>query len=110
MQAAVLAGLVAIVSGPARAQTNVLTPAEARAAKAAFKAIDTDNWKRARRLTARITDPLVVKVIRWLDFTRPNTDASFRHRGLHCRQSGLALPKDPAAPGRGGHGRQDPHR
>ena len=33
-----------------------------------------------------------------------------RHRGLHCRQSGLALPKDPAAPGRGVHGRQDPYR
>ncbi|MCH8213510.1 MAG: lytic transglycosylase domain-containing protein [Proteobacteria bacterium] len=78
MQVAVLVGLVVILPGLAQARTDVLTPAEARAAKAAFKAIDRDNWKRARRLTARITDPLVVKIIRWLDFTRQNTDASFR--------------------------------
>ncbi len=78
MQAAVLVGLVVILSGPAQAHTDVLTPAETRAAKAVFKAIDGDDWKRARRLTARISDPLVVKIIRWLDFTRPNIDASFR--------------------------------
>lgn len=78
MQAAVLVGLVVIVPGPAQARTDVLTPADARAAKAVFKAIDRDKWKRARRLTGRIADPLVVKIIHWLDFTRPNTDASFR--------------------------------
>ena len=74
IQVAVLVGLVVILPGPAQARADVLMPAEARAdvlmpaearaATAAFKAIDRDNWKRAQRPTARITDPLVVKIIR----------------------------------------------
>ncbi len=78
MQAAALVGLVVILPWATAARADVLTPADARVAKAAFKAIDRDNWKRVRRLTAGIKDPLVVKIIRWLDFTRPKTDASFR--------------------------------
>ncbi len=68
-----------------------LVPIQARAAdsaglsakdialyKQAFAAADKDRWKDARRFGARAKDPLLGKVIVWLDLTRPGPGRDFK--------------------------------
>ena len=62
---------------PSPAGADILSAADARAGKAAFEAIDKDRWKTVRRLTARIKDPTLAKVLRGFEFARPDTKASF---------------------------------
>ena len=56
---------------------EVLSPSDVRAVKAAFAAAKADKWKKARRLVASVKDPAPAKILRWFDFTRVGTDASF---------------------------------
>ncbi len=46
--------------------------------KQAFAAVDKDRWKEARRLAARAKDPLLGKVVIWLDLTRPGPGRDFK--------------------------------
>lgn len=45
--------------------------------KSAFRLVDKDRWKEARREAARAKDPLLEKVVIWLDLTRPGPGRSF---------------------------------
>jgi len=46
--------------------------------KRAFAAVDKDRWKEARRLADTAKDPLLAKVIQWLDLTRPGPGRDFK--------------------------------
>lgn len=43
----------------------------------AFKAVEANDWVRARLLSRRADDPLLAKAIQWLDLRRPGTTARF---------------------------------
>lgn len=43
----------------------------------AFRAAARDNWRRAHRLAQRASDPLGVTILRWWDYSRPGSTASF---------------------------------
>lgn len=45
--------------------------------KRVFQAIDKDRWKEARRESERAKDPLLAKVVIWLDLSRPGPGRSF---------------------------------
>lgn len=66
----VVACLVAASAAPL-AETDI------KAARAAFAAIEKNQWKAAHQYAAAAEDPLVAKIIRWIDYTRPETDADF---------------------------------
>jgi soluble lytic murein transglycosylase len=46
--------------------------------KQAFGAADKDRWKEARRIAAKAKDPLLEKVIIWLDLSRPGPGRDFK--------------------------------
>jgi len=46
--------------------------------KQAFAAVDKDRWKEARRLAERAKDPLLAKVVVWLDLSRPGPGRDFK--------------------------------
>ena len=77
-----LAGIAVIVAavlvGGPIARAGVLTDGEARLAKAAFQALESGQWKKARRLADRVHDPVFGRIVRWLDFVRQDTNARFR--------------------------------
>ena len=54
-----------------------LSAADAKYAKAAFRAYDKKHWKTARKNAAKASDPLVGKIIGWLEMTRSGTTAGF---------------------------------
>ncbi|MCW8862730.1 MAG: lytic transglycosylase domain-containing protein [Rhodospirillales bacterium] len=43
----------------------------------AFKEMSKGHWKQALAIATNIADPLPAKILRWMDYTRPGTDASF---------------------------------
>jgi len=45
--------------------------------RAAFAAVHKDRWKEARQLADTATNPLLAKVIQWMDLTRPGPGRSF---------------------------------
>ena len=55
----------------------VLSASDEKHARAAFKAVDRKQWKTARKSAARAKDPLVGKIIGWLDMMQANSTASF---------------------------------
>lgn len=65
------------VAAPLSAAADMLATADAKQAKAAFKAMDKNDWRRVPRYEKRIKDPLAKKLIRWFRYTRPGTRASF---------------------------------
>ncbi|MBK8175323.1 MAG: lytic transglycosylase domain-containing protein [Rhodospirillales bacterium] len=46
-------------------------------ATAAFRASDRGDWSEARSLAASAEDPLVAKLVLWMDATRPQSDVTF---------------------------------
>ncbi|ACI98911.1 lytic transglycosylase domain-containing protein [Rhodospirillum centenum] len=60
---------------PARAE---LTSADVQTYRQAFKAAEQGRFAEARQIADRAREDLPAKVIRWLDLTRPTTDADFR--------------------------------
>ena len=75
--------LLPAVSGapePAEAETP-MPPAIGRADIAlyvdAFRAAARDNWRHAHRLARRADDPLGATILRWWDYSRPGSTASF---------------------------------
>lgn len=79
MGAAVVALIVALgVLGFATGTAaGALSPKDRPAAEAAFKAIQAGDWKAARRLADGAADPLVGKIVRWLDYTRADGGGGF---------------------------------
>ena len=70
-------GLVSI-SGVADAKLLHRKPAAPMTqAAAAIRAADTNQWPEAEALASRSGDPVLQKLIDWLDLARPGTDASF---------------------------------
>jgi soluble lytic murein transglycosylase len=69
----VAAGLAALPA--ARAQD--LSDADKAAAVAAITAARSGDWNGAYAAAGRSTDPLPVKIVRWLDFTRANAAGRF---------------------------------
>ncbi len=67
---------MAVLTAPA-AVAGLLTAEDDRLSKFAFQAADAEKWSEVRRLAGRIKDPLAVKIFRWLDSSRPGTEASF---------------------------------
>jgi soluble lytic murein transglycosylase len=73
-----LALLFLIAGGrPAHADEAGLSAKDINIYKRAFQAIDKDRWKEARREIERAKDPLLAKVVIWLDLTRPGPGRSF---------------------------------
>jgi soluble lytic murein transglycosylase len=70
----VCAFLVASATG-ARAQ--LMNATDVTLAKAAFQAIAAGKWKEAELAAASVRDPLFAKIVRWIDYERPDTRASF---------------------------------
>jgi soluble lytic murein transglycosylase len=68
-----LAGLVR----PGLADGVNLSAHDKKLYQQAFQAIEKDRWKEARRLADLAKDPLLGKVIQWLDLTRPGPGRSF---------------------------------
>ena len=56
---------------PAVSQVDIAVYAEA------FRSAARKEWRRAHRLARRASDPLGVTILRWWDYTRPHTYASF---------------------------------
>ena len=58
-------------------RADVLTKADAKRPTAAFHAADAGQWKKAHGLAARINDPLVGSILRWIELTKGGSGASF---------------------------------
>ncbi|MBE0531644.1 MAG: lytic transglycosylase domain-containing protein [Rhodospirillales bacterium] len=69
--------IVTAVAGLAAASAAPLSASDFKAAKSAFTSIEKNQWKSAHQHAAEATDPLVAKIVRWFDYTRPETDADF---------------------------------
>ena len=74
--------LPAVSGAPARAATDPpMPPAVGRADidlyVDAFRAAARDNWRRAHNLARRANDPLGATILRWWDYSRPGSTASF---------------------------------
>lgn len=75
------AGLIATITLLGAARPGIaeegLSTKDKRLYEEAFRAIDKDRWKEARRLADMAKEPLPGKVIRWLDLSRPGPGRSF---------------------------------
>jgi len=72
-----IAGLALLgVARPGIADDGISTK-DKRLYEEAFRAIEKDRWKEARRLADMAKEPLPGKVIRWLDLSRPGPGRSF---------------------------------
>ena len=74
--------LPAVSDAPAQAETDTpMPPAVSRADIAlyvdAFRAAVRDNWRHAHRLARRASDPLGATILRWWDYSRSGSTASF---------------------------------
>lgn len=70
---------LALVLGAAqpRADESGLSTKDIEIYKSAFRLVDKDRWKEARREAHRAKDPLLEKVVIWLDLSRPGPGRSF---------------------------------
>lgn len=66
-----------LLAAAARADEAGLSTKDQNIYKYAFSAIEKDRWKEARREAARAKDPLLEKVVIWLDLTRPGPGRDF---------------------------------
>ena len=76
---AILAFALAI--SPSVSKADVLRPADEKIARTAFKAAQAGEWKKARRLIAKVRHPLPAKILRWMDFRRIGTSVKFEDVG-----------------------------
>jgi soluble lytic murein transglycosylase len=73
--------LAAFAAGPrpaVAADSAGLSAKDIATYKQAFAAAGKDRWKEARRLADRAKDPLLAKVIQWLDLSRPGPGRDFK--------------------------------
>src|SRR5215813_12594435 len=74
----IAAAAFCIAHRPAVAESSGLSTNDIVIYKQAFKAVDKDRWKDARRIADTAKDPLLAKVIQWLDLTRPGPGRDFK--------------------------------
>ena len=67
--------VVVCVARAGEARADVLTPADAKHAAAAFQAADTGQWNNALGLATRVADPLVASIVRWIKLTADGSGA-----------------------------------
>lgn len=67
----------AMPAAPAFAQGELVTKADAKAARDVFKAIERNRFKDALRLTRKVKNPDVVRVLMWSYITARRTPAKF---------------------------------
>src|SRR5262245_41555697 len=70
-----LLGASAVLSSPASAAA--LSGSDRLTYQAAFKAVQDEKWPEAVAFAARASDPLLAKVILWMDLMRPNSGHLF---------------------------------
>jgi soluble lytic murein transglycosylase len=58
-------------------EAHGISTAEARLATKIFSDIDDDRWTAARKLSAGVHDPVLAKLVQWLDLLRPQSGHSF---------------------------------
>ena len=75
---ALIAATVLCTQKRAFAEGSGLSSTDIMVYKRAFAAADKDRWKEARRQAATAKDPLLAKVIQWLDLTRPGPGRDFK--------------------------------
>jgi len=68
---------LALAALPAPVHAKQVSDADAKAAKAVFKAIDRNRFKDALKLTRRVKNPDLVRVLVWNYLTAANTPAKF---------------------------------
>jgi soluble lytic murein transglycosylase len=78
VSALVLALMVFCGAAAARPAHKPAHAAPLTAAAAAIQAADQNRWPEAEEIAARSGDPVLQKLIDWLDMERPGTDASFQ--------------------------------
>ncbi len=67
-----------LIAAPMRpAGADPLSAPDAAAFRAAFEAVSLSAWDTARQLAARAREPVLVKIILWLDLQREDGSASF---------------------------------
>jgi soluble lytic murein transglycosylase len=71
-----LTAFVVLAAGPAMAAEK-LSGRDAQIYAEAFAAVDKEQWVKARQIAARAKNPLLAKVIQWLDLTQPGPGRSF---------------------------------
>ncbi|MBF0561501.1 MAG: lytic transglycosylase domain-containing protein [Alphaproteobacteria bacterium] len=69
--------VVFALSGAVPAHASLLSDSDQSIYREAFKAADEDRWSRAHALTSGAHNHLLAKVLRWMDFVRPRSGASF---------------------------------
>jgi soluble lytic murein transglycosylase len=71
-------GLIPPVLAPATPARAEVSAGETAAARQALKAADDGKLDEARRLAKRVGDPLLTKLISWIDLARPDSGADFQ--------------------------------
>ncbi len=80
---AVLLAVLTLMAAPAQAKLHlphrkpVAAKPSGTVAAQAIRAADGNRWSEAHDIAARSGDPILVKLIEWLDCARPGTDAGF---------------------------------
>ncbi|WP_374382907.1 lytic transglycosylase domain-containing protein [Dongia sp.] len=77
--------LLGVFASVSRADEPSLTARDKKLYQQAFKAIEKDRWKEARRLADDAQDETLAKVIRWLDLTRPGPGRDFNEMTLFLK-------------------------
>ena len=62
---------------PSASAGEFISDTDTKHAKAAFKAVKAAKWKTVSHIARRIQDPDLVNILKWIDYTRPGTKASF---------------------------------
>ena len=73
----ILALFVLFCFGAFRAQAEALSEADLQATRAALAAAQGGDWSRAYADVASISDPLPLKIVRWMDYSRPGAPGRF---------------------------------
>lgn len=76
------------LAGPALADPPApLTPEQARQARQALTMAQADKWSAARKTAEGIDHPLPKRLVRWLDYSRAGSGASFEEIALFIEQA-----------------------
>ncbi len=99
--------LIFVALGFPAATAQTLPAADMEAMRSALAAAQSGDWSRAYAVAATITDPLPVKMLRWMDYARPGRPRSLsRNCRVHREEPRVAGAESPAQTCRGGPGRR----
>jgi soluble lytic murein transglycosylase len=72
-----LLALVSLAASARAEETPSLSAADVQAMRSALAAAQSGDWNRAQAEAAAATDPLLPKMLRWMDYSRPGTRGRF---------------------------------